>query len=252
MLWNVDDGRFLADELTLVPPQISPVTMKTWNGQVLSVWLGQGWKCMLCARRSGEKPAATVVKLKTYSLLHVVEKKISRALMWSHAVYVCSYCTSVCTICKCNTVAFAPTHTSCFACICIHEWWMLLWNKVYKHTLSCVQTACSKSRCVLHHWGFCLVVFFFFLGWGEAMDVSISVPHSQASSLAGKDFWYTTLLMFPHHSCGQLHAEDIYWLCFMMEILSNMFLICFLKYGLKITGHKQMVNICHLMWFIQQ
>ena len=50
-----------------------------------------------------------------------------------------------------------------------------------------------------------------FLGWGEAMDVSVSVLCVLSS---------VERVWIDH--AGQLHAGDIYLLCFMTETLSNM------------------------------
>lgn len=64
----------------------------------------------------------------------------------------------------------------------------------------------TKSRCVLNNRGLCRVGFFGWRGWNEATDASVSIPGKEA-----------TLLVFL-----QLHAEDIYLLCFKTETLSNM------------------------------
>ena len=163
-----------------------------------------------------------VVKLKTHTLLHVVETCFSCIFVVLYCVCVCL--PSVCTICKCNSVTLCsgPYILSFgFVCVCIHEWQMLLWNKVYKHTLSSVQLQlqvqmCFKSQRVMP------CGFFWGLRRGHER---VRLRPTQPGVFLSRErvLIHTTLLIFPHHSPGQLHAEDIYLLYLMMETLSNMF-----------------------------
>lgn len=90
-------------------------------------------------------------------------------------------------------------HRLWFVSACLHTWVTdaIVEQGVQTHAELCLNGS-SKSRCVLNHRGFCLVVF-----WGLRRGHGIIyILHSQAYSQAGKDFWYTTLFIFPDHSSG--------------------------------------------------
>lgn len=139
-------------------------------------------------------------------------------------MHFCGLMLSVCLpICKCNSVTWCPAHTYVDLALCV---------SAYMSDRCCCGTRCtntrwaafncsSKSRCVLNHRGLCLV------GFLEARQGHERVRPCPAQpgvfSSRERFLIHTTLLIFPHHSPGQLHAKDIYLLYLMMETLSNMF-----------------------------
>lgn len=103
-------------------------------------------------------------------------------------VFLLSCCTSVNTICKCNSVSrFVSTSVR-------NEWHS--GTRCTEHT-ELHSNSPFQTRCVLNHRGFCCF-FFMRVGWGVAMDASISGLNSQASTSSGKVISDTLHCSFSH------------------------------------------------------
>lgn len=158
------------------------------------------------------QPAATVA-VKLLVLLPVVKHSYHNMALnhFFKFVFLLSCCTSVNTICKCNSVSrFVSTSVR-------NEWHS--GTRCTEHT-ELHSNSPFQTRCVLNHRGFCC---FFYEGGLRSSHGCVRLRPKQSSiHFQWKSYFrYTALFIFPHRGSGQLCAEDIYFLCFMTESVSN-------------------------------
>lgn len=139
-------------------------------------------------------------------------------------------CTSVCTISKYYGLCIEPY---ILLYVCIHKWWMLPWNKVYKCTLSCVLTAHPSPDVFWITEGSTVWVFFGGMRRGHGR---VRLRPTQTRRLLKQEKISDT----PHCSFSHIRAPDScmlrIFICF--ALWRKHLATCCLKNGTKTTGHK--------------